>query len=238
MPWWNKKDEELPEELRDMKPEDLVAAVKASKKVETLEAELAERPKQAALDELNATLEEAKNRLASIEEGRGDGRQERQVQATTSFLVDGDRAFAERAQPLVGMTLQLGAQSAKNEARRRLENNQRTQPGNIDAYLWDKFENEIEEMSKTIPAVSLTNPLTWLNCFHTAKGRHADAIAQHRAEGKGEYFIETGGAGGGRPADRPEEPAALSEKEKKIAKGMGMTPEEYQKFKKEQVVYS
>lgn len=239
--WFGKKEEDVPDELKNMSSEDLLAAVEASKKVKGLEEELARRPSQEALDGIAADLESTKNALKDLENrGRGDGgggnggQPERKL---ANFLVEPDKAFAERAAPLAAMTMQIGATTAKDTLRRKLETAQRNGQGNIDGFLFDKFENEIDELAKQVPAASLCQAATWEHLYYNVKGRHADQIAQQQREKKGEFFVETGGAGGngGRKDDEQVDPP-LTDRERHVARSMRLTDEEYKKFKKEQTV--
>lgn len=249
---WLKSRDELPEELREMDPKDIVEAVKKSK---TLETELATQ--KTAYSELNTKFEtfntefETKVGSAVAEAvakatnkggggsggsgGSGGGSGGGGGEQFADFLTDPDKAFAQRAQPVAALALNTAGYVAKEAARRKFQNAQRANQGkNFDGYFFEKYENEIEELARTVPAQQLANPATWEHIYFNVKGRHADEIAQQYKDGKLDIGIESGatgargsgGSGGGDDADK------LTPQELKIAARMGRTPEQFLEQKK------
>lgn len=148
------------------------------------------------------------------------------------FLTDPDNAFAQRAAPLVTMTLTTAAYTARNLAREKFQRMQRSNPGkNYDGYFFEKFENEMENMAKTVPTAQLANPETWEHIYYNVKGRHADEILQQQKEGKLDLGIESGGAGARGTVEKPVD-EKLTPLELKIAARLGQTAEEYLAQKK------
>lgn len=239
---WLKNKEELPEELREMDPKDIVAAVKRSKELET---ELATQ--KTAYTDLNTKFETFNTEFekkveAQVTElvAKAGGKKNDDPPPKTQFadfLTDPDRAFAERAQPVAALALNTAGYVAKEAARRKFQNAQRANQGkNFDGYFFEKYENEIEELARTVPAQQLANPATWEHIYFNVKGRHADEIAQQYKDGKLDIGIESGatGARGNGGADGGAGDAdKLTPQELKIAARMGRTPEEYLKQKKE-----
>lgn len=206
MGWWAKKDEELPEELRDMKPEDLVKAVKDSQRVAELETKLEQR---------NAEFDGVKQRLDAIEANQPESAPNPNApQRPTSVLVDEERAFAERQAPLAMTTLLIGANAAKSQAKMML------------GPTYAKFEKEIEAEMEKVPLGSRIHTESWKNVHDMVVGRHMSEIAKEPSQ----YFTEPGG---GTPPPEPKpDPDKLSDEEVKIARKMGVSPEQYLASKK------
>ncbi len=228
MGWGSFKKEELPEELKDLTPAEIADAVRKSK---TLEAEVAalkaqDTERSSAFETFRTEYESTKADLETLKAAQKPPERRDQNQEMTSFLVDGDRAFAERAAPLASMILNSTAVLAKNEVLRRMQAVQRTKTGNIDGYLFEKLEPEIMQLASQTSAQALANPATWEHLFYNVKGRHADEIAASQREGKGEFFVEPAAASGG-GLQQKEDPKKLTPVELKIAAKLGQKPEDY-----------
>lgn len=205
MAWWKKEDNELPAELRDMKPEDLVKAVKDSQRVSELETQLQQR---------NTEFEDVKTRLETIEANQPQPQPQPGQRQPTSVLVDEEKAFQERQAPLAMTTLLIGAQTARMQAKQSLGS------------TFAKFEKEIEAEMERIPLGSRIHIDSWRNIHDMVVGRHMHEIAKE----PGQYFTEPGG--GTPPPEPPQNPDKLSDEEVKVAKKMGVSEEQYLKSKK------
>jgi hypothetical protein len=246
---WLKSKEDLPPELRDMDPADIVAAVKRSKELET---ELAAQ--KTANTELSSKFETFSTEFdtkveAKVTElvakargesgggsgggGNGGGGGSR-TETLADFLTEPDKAFAQRSAPLAALTLNTAGYVAKEAARRKFQTAQRMNQGkNFDGYFFEKFENEIEELARTVPAQQLANPVTWEHIYFNVKGRHADEIAQQYKDGKLEIGIESGSTGArGNQNQNDNDADKLTPQELKIAAKMGRTPEQFLEQKK------
>lgn len=229
MPWWNRGDKELPERLRDKSAEEIEQAVADGDALRTRNAAL-----ETQLGETNTRFEtfttQTNQQLAALN-ARLAPPENRQANDPTSFLVDGDKAFAERIGPLYNMVLSTAEVNARQEALRQAQNRQRTIKNNIDGMLFDKFETEIAELAKGCTPQQRAMPDTWTHLFYNVKGRHGDVIAEHNREHKGDFFVENV-AERARNADDVNKDQ-LTPLEESIARKMGVSKENYLKQKKE-----
>jgi hypothetical protein len=239
--WGRERDSEIPEELREMDPKDIVAAVKKSKELEgalqTANTELAAQ--KSAFETFSGEFETKVSAAVAAEVAKlrpATQQHNNTPPALTDWLVDPDKALDERLQrqvaPIAGIAIQSAVYQAKNAAREKMQRAQRAAPGkNYDGFFFEKFEAELDNLSKTIPSVQLTNPETWEHLYYNVKGRHSDEIAAQFRDGKGEYVIESGSAGGGHAPQAGDEDK-LTPLELKIAQKTGRTPEQYLEQKK------
>jgi hypothetical protein len=232
MAWGNRKDEELPPELKGKTPEQVAQELKDAAALKTrldaLEAKSAER--DTAFQTFGTAQQELVNTLKAVNE-RIPAPVARVENNTThepaSFITDPDLAFNERISPFAAITMQTAAITAKGEAQRGFARKQATEKNNIDATLFDKFEGEILEMAKNCTPQQLANPATWAHLFFNVKGRHTDEIVANPSS----FFIEGAkrpdAVSGGDKGDQP------TDQEKAIATKMGVPIENYMKHKKE-----
>jgi hypothetical protein len=233
---WGKKDiddADLPEALRGKTPEQVAAALAEADALKTRVATLEGSNADVAskfesftntLNTVNERLEQMGQRVAPPNTSGNQDPPER-----ASFLVDPDRAFNERAMPLVNLTLQTAAITARNAALQAAQQRQRSLKGNLDGLIFEKFGSEIDELSKGVAATQLVNPATWEHLFFNVKGRHSDEIVSQTREGKGDFFVEPTKVAAGGQQDNGDR---LTPLEEKIAKRMGVTPEAYLKQRK------
>lgn len=233
MGWGNRKDEDLPASLKGKTPEQVAQELEDGKalktRLEALEAKDAER--DTAFQTFGTTQQELVNTLKAVNErivappartegGDGGGNNE-----PASFITDPDRAFLERSAPLVAITMQTAAITAKQEALRAFQRKQSTEKNNIDATLFERFEGELLEMAKSCSAQQLANPATWAHLFYNVKGRHTDEIVQNPKS----FFTED--ATRQTRVDTPPSETP-TDQEVNIAKKMGVPIENYMKNKK------
>lgn len=234
---WGKKDiddADLPEALRGKTPEQVAAELAENATLKTRVATLESGNADVAskFESFSNTLNTVNERLEQIAQhsaprNEGGGTQDPPEKA--SFLVDPDRAFSERAAPLVNLTLQTAAVTARNAALQAAQQRQRSVKGNLDGLIFEKFGAEIDELSKGVAAVQLANPATWEHLFFNVKGRHSDEIVSQNREGKGDFFVEPTKVAASGHQDTGD---TLTPLEEKIAKRMGVTPEAYIKQRK------
>lgn len=213
--FWGKDSDDMPEELKGLTPKEIADAVRESK---TLRTELTDTKSQfetakSSLESLNTEHTSLKERLDSLEANAGKPPKkevaEKQTELT-DFLVDGNRAFAERAMPIAQLAMETKRDLVKSEVKRKLGG------------LFGKWEAEIEALAATVPLLQQCQPNTWEYLFYSVKGRHA--------EEKGAFDIE-GVNGHNRTEDTPDPKASLTPQEKIIAKKMGIKEEDYLKQK-------
>jgi hypothetical protein len=227
LPWFKKQGEELPTELQGLEPADLVNAVNKARDVDQLRTELtAANERLSEVDTVKAQLAQLEQRLRPPENSGGNNNGGNKP---TSFLVDEERAFAERIAPLAVATFENQAQSAKFMARSSLKNP-------IDAKIWDKYEAEIDQVMQGIALQFRAQPQVWINALDTVAGRHRHEISKMQSE-KTDFFAETASGGGnGGPGGGQEQDEDLSPQETNIALKMGLKPEDYKKYKKEATI--
>jgi hypothetical protein len=231
MPWWNKDDPNLPEALKGKTEEEITALLGESATLRTQVASLEAR--QTGFETFGGQIEELKNKVNELTQPKSLQEDPNNRRELSSFLTDPDRAFAERAAPLVGLLLNATAQMAKQQALAAAHSRQRTQKNNIDGMLFEKFETEILELAKGCSAEQLAHAATWQHLFYNVKGRHADDIALQNRDRKGEFFVEDSSRPAGADGAKDD---TLTEQKKKLAGKMGVTAENYLKRKKEMVL--
>lgn len=237
MAWFKKDEPDLPESLKGKTPEEIAAAVERSSQLEQENASLRteNQATTAKFESFGQTLQEMNSKIEGLTKPapRTDGGDGGGGGEPANFLTDPDRAFAERAAPIVGLLLSTSATLAKQQARESAAMRQRTQKNNIDGTLFDKFDEEIMTLAKTCSPNQLATPATWTHLFYNVKGRHADEIVTANIEKKGEFFVEAAQ----RPASQEvQESDTLTPQQLRIAEKMGVKPENYLKNKKEMVV--
>ncbi len=230
MAWGNRKDEELPAELKGKTPEEIAAAVRAGEEAQRKLADRADKDQARDLqfETFGTTLNELKDTLKAVNE-----RTVAPARTTTtttdnepaSFITDPDLAFNQRLAPFASLVMQQSAMTAKQEAQRALSRKQATEKNNIDASLFDRFEGEILELAKNCTAQQLANPATWAHLFYNVKGRHTDEIVSNPKA----FFTEDASRA---PAAEAGHEDKLTDQELAICAKMGVKPENYLKNRK------
>jgi hypothetical protein len=212
---WGKdvKEEELPEELRNLTSEQLLKAVKDSGDIEGLKTKLSDK---------DTELSSMSERIKQLEGAATHKQQDDPPRGPTSVLVDEDKAFAERLGPVMTTSLVSASISAKMVFRQQLTQDKKSNK----AALYDKYEAEIDEiMMKQVPLQSRIFPQAWQNAFHIVLGRHMDELVTGVKKGEDQFFVEAA-SGSGLPlsTDKKDE---LTAQEVTIAGKLGLKPEEY-----------
>lgn len=231
MPWFKKDEPDLPESLKGKTPEEIEAIVARASELETENASLRTENRNVAsqFESFGQTIQELKGSVEALKTPQAPPAN---PQEPANFLTDPDRAFAERAAPLVGLLLSNSATMAKSQAREAAFLRQRTQKKNIDGMLFDKFDDELMALAKTCTPQQLAAVATWTHLFYNVKGRHADEIIVDATEKKGEFFVESAQR---TPAVDDQQSDKLTDQQLRIAAKMGVKPEAYLKHKKEMV---
>lgn len=229
MPWFDKSDARVPDEIRDARPEELIEAVKFYKenkdKVPQISSEL-ETTKQ-SLASIEAQHNETKNKLASLEQGIQEAQRQRHTspkdpEAPVDFFDDPDKAFNQRQGPRDMLILNTRAQVAQMGFEGGLLN----EPGRFgdDPKVYKKYQKEVVDLMQKEPLVNQGNPQVWKNAFLLVKGLHADEIHEARkSNDTGGFFGETP-----KPAPSPEaqQKDEVTDDDRAAAKRYGVTPEE------------
>jgi uncharacterized phage infection (PIP) family protein YhgE len=224
LPWSRKQGEELPEELKNMEAKDLVNAINKSKEFDTLKSQFETVSQKAnEVDELRQKLSELEQRTPIHQEST----KTETPAGPTSFFDDEDKAFNDRMAPFAVQTLRNQAMSAKFIAKNSLKG--------LDAEIWSKWEKEIDEVMASTELRYQAIPQTWSNALDVVAGRHRRDLQKMQDE-KTEFFSETvsnsghGGPGPVGPVDH------LDAEQERIAKRLGVTPDEYLKNLKEMTI--
>jgi len=238
MAWFKKDEADLPEALKGKTQEEIQQMLARASELETENAALktSNAETNSRFESFGNTLQELNSKIEGLTTktpagGGGDGGGGGAEPA--SFLTEPDRAFAERAAPIVGLLLNTSAALAKQQALASAQMRQRTQKNNSDGMLFERFDDEIMALAKTCTPNQLASPATWTHLFYNVKGRHADEIVTQNVEKKGEFFVESAI----RTSSTEVAPKdTLTEQEKRIATKMGVTPERYLEQKKAMTV--
>jgi hypothetical protein len=233
MSWFSKQDEsKIPENLKGKTSEEIVKELQEAAQVRTdlekVRTDAATAATAAATQA--AEFEQVRAKLVELEAAQAAAAAAAQPPGLTSFLVDEDKAFAERAAPLASMAYNSAAATARMLARDRLRTE--SKPGGLNlTALYDKYSAEIDELAKQVPIVQQVHPQTWVNLFDLIKGRHALELVEATKKGENWFLVEP--VGGGAPPGKPPEDKELTPEQLKIAAKFKMTPEDYKKRQKE-----
>src|SRR5438094_9868395 len=101
----------------------------------------------------------------------------------------------------------------------------------VNRELWQKYEKEVDEFMSTMPGQVRVQPNAYENEFKFILAQHLDEVIEHRTSKKTEAekraFVEPATAAEGA---RPKK-VDLSDLEKQVARGLGLTDEEYIKWR-------
>jgi len=181
-----------------------------------------EQARQTELDSTKSELQQAKERLATLE--RGPQPNGNEPKAPTSIFVDEDKALNERMGPLIQATFENSARMARIISEDRLRSDSREGP------VFKKYYKEYEELVNKLSLPQRTIEASYDNVFAIVKGRHFHEIREEALKGNDAFFVESPGGSLQKPKDREEK---LTDLELNAAQKMGVSPEQYLKSKKE-----
>src|SRR5215831_15683248 len=132
-----------------------------------------------------------------------------------------DAHFATRMRPLIEQNLELQAGTAQTLFETKYKDDE--------DYL--EYKDEFARFIRGLPADTRAQPAAWDNALDFIKSKHLNEIANRRAQRLIEKrtalekgaFVESGSAGGGKKTER----VTLSDDQRSIAKGLGMSEEDY-----------
>lgn len=231
--WFGKEVVELPDEYKDLTPEQVVERLRnadaATAKVTDLEGRVsaAEADRQKIAD-LERKLNEATQRQQQQNQPQNNGQQPQNER--TSFLVDEDRAFGERIAPLAQMTFGMGAEMARNSFVGSINDP-------IERRMYEKWRPELDEYMGGVQDLSVKmQPRNWADAWAIIKGRHAQDIMKAARENTDFFSEVSSGNPNGGPV-RTEDPNVLTDEEKKLAKNYGIDEKDYLANRKEMVIH-
>ena len=237
MPWFQRV--QLPERFKDATPEQIESAWKD---LETREGEVKNfqppKPEESeAYKTLQTQLTEAQQNIANltVESQRASTSTTATERAKpTSFLEDEDRAFAERANPIINMTMHNTSLMAKQIAVQELRDDSDPFVKATNDYVLKNYGKEIGEIYESMPLQAKTSSVAFKNVVGVVKDRHISDVVKAVTAGKGGSFFESsGGSGASRSGDSlPGPEKDLSPGEMRVALKMHLSPSEYLKAKK------
>lgn len=131
--------------------------------------------------------------------------------ARTKWWTDPDKAFEEKAQPLVQATTSAQVYLIKEQMKSKY------------SYEFKHWGSEIDELTNPLNPMYLLDPATWEIVIERVRGRHVQDYAKDPSSVPG--YSE-----GASPSDPPAPKTAqqqLTDRELKIAKQLGVSPEKY-----------
>jgi hypothetical protein len=235
--WFKKKDEELPPELKDKTPEQVVQELKdaAAAKVEAAQLKAERETEKAQVATMTNSFNDVKNRLAAAEANLNKRQNPEQREEPADWNIDPEKAFQQQIQPLVNATVQNSMMSSRLLAIQSLDSEDAVSPADnktINGRLFRTWEAEINAEAAKYPASAMSQPDRWLGIFYLVKGRHADELANPETRKKKYNFVESATQGAPlQPEKKKTGVEALTDQEKHVADKMGVSYENYAKRK-------
>lgn len=140
--------------------------------------------------------------------GGASGGGNNQAPEKTSFLEDEDKAFNERAMPIVGTVLETKAELVYDRVSRKFDD-------------WPKYEKQIKEILAKSPLMNRANEQYVENCYYTVFAKE-----KKEEDNRKKMNLENGGGGAG-ANHNTDNTVKLTPEEEKYAKQFKMTPEQY-----------
>lgn len=213
MPWFRKDEPDLPAELKEFTPEQIVAKIKEA---DQLRQDVASR--DAALQTKDGELATARQELANAT------RQPERTEEETSFFADPQKHVSQIMAPTTAIAIHAGKIAAKMSAVQSMKRE--------DAAIFRKYESEISKMVEGFNPAQQVMPESWVFALNQIKGQRFDEIAKAKSENS-DFFAEV-------PSNQPQpvvqKPDQLSDEEQRICKRMNITPERYLAQKKAMTV--
>src|SRR3990167_4351425 len=213
------KPEEIPPELKDLTPQQIVDKIKSLQAQETEFSQLknASAQQKQELDSVRQQLDDVKKKSTPPKSD--------DPPPTPSILEDEDAAFAARLGPTHTAALTANAQVAQMRAEQHITQD------SIDSRLLRKYKKEVDQLFFSQPLASQVNPNTYVACFERVVGAKRSEINSLRGT-ENDPFVES--VGGGAPPLTPKKDV-LSDDELRTAKRLGVSPEKYLETKKNSV---
>jgi hypothetical protein len=233
--WFKKKDEELPPELKDKTPEEMVRYIKVAEelgeKVKTLTEERAQEKEQVVA--LSSQFDQVKQKLASTEANLNKLQNPPRTEEPADFLTEPEKAVDQRVAPLANLTVQNAFMTARILAQQTLDNQDMASPldaKTMDGRLYRAWEGEINAEAAKYPQSSMIRPDNWIGIYYLVKGRHADELANPEKRKKNYNFLESGSQQVHHQEEKKKDGVeALTDQQKHVADKMGVSYENYAK---------
>lgn len=220
MAFWER--DKLPPELRDKKPEEIVAALAAAQKAteDKTVAEAAAADAAARLATQTTEFEQMKARMAQLEANQKPPEPEITSEPASPW-VDPAKFVEEQTRGTQNVALAAGVMAAKMYFMQNLDAR--------DQKIFRKYEKEVEQAVQTYQPAARVMPQSWLTAFLYTKGVHEKDIMKAESTNS-DFFSET--ASRGQQPDPPPKDK-LSPEEEAMCEAMHWNKEGYLKQKKQ-----
>jgi hypothetical protein len=197
---WNR--EELPAELKDKKPDEILAALKEAENAKGVvqAANDAKTQAEAAAQQAKTEIEQMKARMVELEANQKLPDPPPPDEPASPW-VDPEKFVAEQTKGVNQVALNAGLLAAKMYFLQNLPPR--------DQKIFKKYEKDVEAVVATFTPAARVMPQSWMNAFLYAKGMHEQDIRKAESESS-DFFSETPSRGAHEepaPADKltPEE---------------------------------
>ena len=233
MPLWNR--DELPAELRDKKPQEILDALNRLKELEskTLDHEKEKTDWETKFQNQQTEFDQTRQRLQEMEQNAAREQaqpymqQPQQPQEPTSMWTDPARYINEQT-----LGTQLWTVNA-NKGVARIEFRESLAPR--DRRIFQKYLNEVEQAVNGMTPLSVQGtPQAWSTAFNYIKGVHDQEISKAESEGT-QFFSEPASRGGEVQPPPPED--KLTAEEEEACRTFHWDPKGYLQRKKEAHIY-
>ena len=194
-----------------------------------LQSKLAER--DAKLEALSKENEQIKGyfqqvvgrlqQIAASDDGRGNSEgAEGSKSFADRFGDDPEGALGEFFEKRIGpLVNQYWANSDKTS--REIAGQKLSQQG------WDKYRDEVEKFMQGMPADVRANPENWESAFKYVRSKHVDEEVEERVRAKLDAEKRASLEASSPPGPKAPEKKVLSDVEKKVAEGLGVSEKDY-----------
>lgn len=220
MAFWNR--DELPPELKDLKPEEISAKLKKADEIRVAaEKTLADaKEMETRLGNQTTELDTMRARMTELEANQRPPEPPAAPEDPPSPWLDPEKFVDQRVQGLAGVALQSGMMTAKMYFRQNLSER--------DLRIFKKYESEVDAGINTMPVAQRVMPQSYLNMFLYVKGSHEMDIRKAEAD-KTDFFSEAPSRGQSDPTPPADQ---LSDEEAEICRKFHYDPVKYLANKK------
>jgi hypothetical protein len=219
--FWDKRHnlDDVPPELQNKKPEEIIAALKAAEQLQKdLDAAKASNTElQEKFETQSNEFNTIKQKLTDIEAKFGANQDDQPVvDDPPSAWSDPEKFVDSRISGVSAVALASGRMTAKMYFTQQLSTR--------DQKIFRNYEKEVDEIVSTFAPAAQVYPQSFLNAFLLVKGRHETDI--HKAESeKTDFFAETVSKGAG--PDVSESNDKLTAEEEEVCRTMHYDPKKY-----------
>jgi vacuolar-type H+-ATPase subunit I/STV1 len=233
MPFWSR---ELPPELRDKDPREILEALKKLEEYESKakEFETTKTDLETKLKNQTTEFEATKTKLQEIEANIAAAQQQGQQQTEgqepaqpTSVWAEPEKYISERTKNAEMAALYAWRQSERINFRDSLKGRDRK--------IFEKYAAEIDNAMNTYPLAQQVIPKNWEIAFTYTKGLHEQELAKADSEAS-PFFSEPASKGGGQE-EQTKEVDKLTAEEEEVCKKFHWSPEGYLQRRKEAQIH-